>query len=871
MILDQWQKVKELFDDALRRSPDERLRFLNENCNGDEDVRREVESLLANSEDAAGFLEKPAVGEVAEAIAGNGEKLSVSQSLSHYKIIKLLGAGGMGEVYLAEDTRLRRQVALKILPDYSRGNQQHLQRFLREAQAASALNHPHICTIYEINDDGDVPFITMEYVVGETLDKKIKTQFEPNQILDIALQVADALAEAHAHGIVHRDIKPANIIVTPRGQAKVLDFGLAKKIVAESEDETQQIISQAGMIIGTASYMSPEQARGKEIDARSDIFSFGIVLYEMITGKPPFAGENAIDIITAILHKEPAPLHQLMPEVSPDLERITNKALRKDREERYQTMKDLLIDLKDIKQELESQNKLERTAEIENQKSEIKKHQKLQTTNRRTSRFWLIAVFSAFITGLSLLSFYAWRGNEKTAAAPIKTVAVLPFKSLVTEKRDEILELGMADALISKLGSGEEITVRPLSAVRRYNSVEQDSLIAGRELETESVLDGTIQTSGERIRVSAKLLRTSDGKQLWTEQFDEKFTDIFAVQDSISERVATALKIRFANQEKKRPTENVEAYQLYMKGRYHALNLTRAEGGKSIDYFQQAIKIDPNYALAYVGLAEAYLPIALTGNVPSWEVMPKAKAAAQRAVEIDETLPEAHAILGLIIFWYDWDWQAAEKEYRRALELNPNSAEAHFVYAHLLSNTARHEQALAEIKLSRELNPVSLPTNAVEGQILFFAGKSDEALDRLNKTIDLNPNFWFPYLFISGVYTEKGMHAEAVAALKKAEELSGNYQSEAYRGYALARWGKLEEARAVLDGLFKLSNERYVPPYYFALVYNGLGESNKALDYLEKAFAEKNLLMVFLKVDPKWNNLRSEPRFVELMRRMNFE
>jgi serine/threonine-protein kinase len=251
--------------------------------------------------------------------------------------------------------------------------------------------------------------------------------------------------------------------------------------------------------------------------------------------------------------------------------------------------------------------------------------------------------------------------------------------------------------------------------------------------------------------------------------------------------------------------------------------------------------------------------------------MPKAKAAAQRAVEIDETLPEAHAILGLIIFWYDWDWQAAEKEYRRALELNPNSAEAHFVYAHLLSNTARHEQALAEIKLSRELNPVSLPTNAVEGQILFFAGKSDEALDRLNKTIDLNPNFWFPYLFISGVYTEKGMHAEAVSALKKAEELSGNYQSEAYRGYALARWGKQTEARAVLDGLFKLSNERYVPPYYFALVYNGLGESDKALDYLEKAFAEKNLLMVFLKVDPKWNNLRNEPRFADLMRRMNFE
>jgi len=510
-------------------------------------------------------------------------------------------------------------------------------------------------------------------------------------------------------------------------------------------------------------------------------------------------------------------------------------------------------------------------SETQNQKSETYQDRRPKTEDRKTNRFWLVAGFSGFVIGLGLLGFYAWQGDQKTVAAPIKTIAVLPFKSLVAEKRDEALELGMADSLISKLSGGEEITVRPLSSIRRYNSVEQDSLIAGRELKTEAVLDGTIQISGERIRVSAKLLSTGDGRQLWTGQFDEKFTDIFAVQDSISERVAAALKIRFGNAEKKRPTENIEAYGLYMKGRYHALGLTRAETDKSIAYFQQAIELDPNYALAYVGLAEAYLPIALAGGVPSWEVMPKAKAAAQRAVEIDAGIAEAHAVLGLIIFWYDWDWQSAEKEYLRAIELNPNSAEAHFVYAHLLSNTGRHAAALAEIKLSRELNPVSLPTNAVEGQILFFAGKSDEALDRLNKTIDLNPNFWLSHLFFSGVYTEKGMHAEAVAAIKKSVELSGNSQSEAYHAYALARWGKQAEARALLDKLLKLSTERYVPPYNFALVYNGLGESDKALDYLEKAFAEKNVLMVFLKVDPKWNNLRNEPRFIDLMRRMNFE
>ena len=502
--------------------------------------------------------------------------------------------------------------------------------------------------------------------------------------------------------------------------------------------------------------------------------------------------------------------------------------------------------------------------------NQLGKGNEQRTKDEESSRFWLIAIFGTVIIGLSLLGFYSWRENGKSVAAQIKTVAVLPFKSLVAENRNEALELGMADTLISKLGGREEITVRPLSAIRRYNSVEQDSLIAGRELSVEAVLDGTIQTSGERIRVSAKLLRVADGKQLWMAQFDEKFTDIFAVQDSISERVAAALKIRFGNAEKKRPTENVEAYELYMKGRYHALNLTRAETDKAIAYFRKAIEIDPNYALAYVGVTRAYLPMALTSGVPAWEVMPKAKAAALRAVEIDETLAEGHAALGSIAFWYEWDWPAAEKEHLRALELNPNSAEAHFGYAHLLSNIARHEQALAEIKRSRELDPVSLVSNAAEGQMLFFAGRSDESLNRLHKTIDLNPNFWLSHLFISGVYTKIGMHAEAAAAAKKAGELSGNAQSVAYRAYALAKGGKLDEAHGLLDELLKLSNQRYVPPYTLAVVYNGLGESGKALDYLEKAFAEKNLLMVFLKVEPKWDNLRSEPRFRDLMNRMNF-
>lgn len=526
----------------------------------------------------------------------------------------------------------------------------------------------------------------------------------------------------------------------------------------------------------------------------------------------------------------------------------------------------------------EGEEKKKRKEEEENQlsespiaNSEIAEVREQKTADRKIRRSGIIvfAIFGVLICGLA--GFYFRRGNNQTAAeASIRSIAVLPFKPLVAENRNESLELGMADTLISKL-SGGEIIVRPLNAVRRYGSLEQDSLTAGRELGTEAVLDGTIQTSADRIRVSARLFRTADGRQLWSGQFDEKLIDIFTVQDSISERVAAALKNRFGGAVKKHSTDNVEAYQLYMKGRYHSLNLTRAETDKGIEYFRQAIAIDPNYALAYVGLAETYLPMALTSGVPSGEVIPKAKAAVLRALELDETLPEAHVALGLINFWYDWNFQAAEKQYLLALENDPNSAEAHFAYAHLLSNTGQHEKALSEIRLSRQLDPVSLRTNALEGQILFFAGKSDEALDRLNQTIDLNPNFWLSQLFISRVYTEKGMHAEAVAAARNAAEISGNSQSEAYRAYALGRWGKSAEARGVLDVLLNLSEKQYVPPYNLAVAYNGLGESGKALDYLEKGFVEKDLRMVFLKVEPYWDNLRREPRFIDLMKRMNFE
>ena len=483
------------------------------------------------------------------------------------------------------------------------------------------------------------------------------------------------------------------------------------------------------------------------------------------------------------------------------------------------------------------------------------------------TRFLLVAAVALILAGV--IGIYFWKRSSVTTTT--KTIAVLPFKALIPEERDEALELGMADALISRLSEAEELTVRPLSAVRRYDSPEQDSITAGRQLNVDAVLDGSLQTSGDRIRVTVHLVRVSDGKQLWASQLEEKFTDIFRVQDSVSERVANALKIRLTNKQNRGHTDNVDAYELYMKGQLHALRLTRAETDKAVAYFQQAIELDRNYSLPYLGLASSYLPMALTSGMPSWEVIPRAKEAALRAVELDPGNSEGYVMLGLISFWYEWDWQAAERYYQRALDLDPKSAAAHFAYAHLLSNSGRHERALAEIKVARELDPLSLRTNAQEGQILFFAKDYDNALQSLQKTIDLDSNFWLSHIFISRVYTEKGMHSEALAEATKAAELSGNSQSQAYRAYALAKWGKLSEARAILAELLKSSTEKYVPSYNIALVYNAVGEPKRALDYLEKGLSERDVRLVFLKVEPLWDSLRSEPRFVDLIKRMKIE
>lgn len=499
-----------------------------------------------------------------------------------------------------------------------------------------------------------------------------------------------------------------------------------------------------------------------------------------------------------------------------------------------------------------------------------------RTKDERTNRPWLIALAVLGIIALGWLGSYLWHGSTERADAPIKSIAVLPFKPLVAENRDEALEMGMADTLISRLGDNLQIVVRPLSSVRKFGNLEQDALAAGRALDVEAVLDGSVQRWGDKIRVNMRLVKVADGTLLWTGTFHEEFTNIFVLQDAISNQVAAALALQLGGDEKmrltKRYTDNVEAYGLYLKGRFHAAKFTPPEMQRGILYFQQAIDIDPSYAIASVGLAEAYRALATAGELPATELFPKAKAAAQRAIQLDDRLSDAHSILGFIIFWYDWNWGESENQCQRALELNPNSADAHAFYAHLLSNTGHHAEALAEIKRATELDPLSPRNSALEGEFVLHAGQTDEALVRLQKSFELDPNFWLAHLFASSAYIEKGMFKEAIAEARKARNLSGGSTHPiAFEGYALAKSGKQAEARAMLAELLRLSTKRFVSPYNIALMYNALDERDETLAWLERGFEQKEPKTVFLKVEPKWNNMRSEPRFIDLMKRLRLD
>ena len=857
------ERIDAVFQASLDLPPGARADYLSGACAGDLELRREVESLLACHERASDFIAGSAADVAAELLAR--EQNLTGRSVGAYNILSPLGAGGMGEIYLAEDARLGRKVALKLLPASFAHSGESVRRFRQEARATSALNHPNILTVHEVGQWQGRDFIATEYVEGVTLRTRMRGRGLPlAAAVDIALQVAGALEAAHGAGIVHRDVKPENVMVRPDGLVKVLDFGIAKYAEpARGRGRRQEQVKTAtGMVIGTTAYMSPEQARGEEVDARADVWSLGVVLYEMVGRRLPFPGRTPTERVAAILEREPEPLGRLRRGVPAGLERIVNRALTKDRDERYARAADLADELRRLRTTLGEERPMRFALSAP--------ARRFLFSRRR--RALALAALLLLIAAAGAAVFFYLRSPPRPAV--IDSLAVLPLVD-AGGGDTEYLSDGLTESLINSLSQLPGLKVKSRGSVSRYKGQEVDVRGVGETLDVRAVLTGRVAQRGDDLSVSVELVDTRDSRHLWGAQYSRKLAALVGLQNEITRDVSRQLRARLSGADEQRLaknyTENSEAYQLYLRGRYHLLKHTRAEIQTSISHFRQAIETDPSYALAYVGLADAYSMQALPGEMPPTELMPQAKAAAQKAVEIDDRLAEAHAILGAVIFWHDWDWDEAENHLRRSLEFDPNSAVAHYAYANLLFYTGRQVEGLAEIKRARELDPLNLRINVIEATLLTHAGQADEALARLRQTLQLDPNYWFARQYAASAYVEKGMFAEAIAEARRARESNGvASRPTAFLGYALAKSGRRAEARAEVEGLVRSAKERYVSPYNIAMVYNGLGEREETLAWLERGYRQKEPRMVFLKAEPKWNNLRDDPRFQDLLRRVGF-
>jgi serine/threonine-protein kinase len=830
--------------------------------------------------------------------------------LGHYRLVDSLGIGGMGEVYLAEDTRLERKVALKIMPLELVKDEKRLLRFEQEARAVSALNHPNIITLHEIGQTERAHFIVTEFIEGETLRRRLsRSRMELLEVLDVAIQTANALVAAHAAGIIHRDIKPDNIMLRPDGYVKVLDFGIAKLKEKSAQQVTPKVESQnttirtpvktePGIIIGSPNYMSPEQARGFVVDERSDIFSLGVMVYEMAVGKRPFEGETLTDLIVAILTKEPRPISQALPEVPEKMDRIMAKALAKDLKARYQTVTEMLVDLKRLKQRLEFEAGLEVSVPPESSAApahgsapparktgEEKKTLEMSGTqirsteqtmaldsrtiaeSRKSKRSVLLVLLALILVTAFATTIFLTRNRPRA----IDSLAVLPFTNVGGDANTDYLSEGITESLINNLTRSPNLKVMSRNSVFQFKDQPIDALEVAKKLSVKAILTGRVTQSNDELLLNIELIDARDNSRIWGERYHRKMSELVAVQEEIARQISERLQLPLTSEDRKRltrqSTENAEAYQLYLRGRYHWNKRTPEAMLRGIEYFKQSLEKDPDYALAYAGLADCYALLGEYGRMPIKESAPLAKAAAQKAVVLDDSLAEAHTSLAAA-HEYEWDWAAAEKEYRRALEMNPNYATAHHWYGVYLSSLARFPEAEPHLKKALELDPLSLIINTGLGRMYCGARRYDEAIDQLKTTLEIEPNFAEAHFQLALAYEGKRKYEKAAAAFQKAAELFPDATMRGWVAREKALAGKPEEARKILAELQGLSKQQYVSPYMIAIIYAALGDREQAFEWLERVYEDRSYYVVWLKVDPIWDTSLADPRFQDLLRRV---
>ncbi len=858
----QYQQLEDLCHQALEKPAAERAAFVAVACAGDEPLRRELESLLASADRAGSFLEQPP-DEVAVAILRE-EQQPAGRRLAHYELRSRLGVGGMGEVFLAEDLRLGRQVALKLLPKDSASDSERRGRLVREAQAASTLSHPNVAHIYEIAEADGVRFIAMEYVPGRTLGALLRERrLTPAETVAIVVQVADALEEAHAKGVVHRDIKPSNIMVTPRGLVKVLDFGVAKILAPSAKPSVDGFSTglgtQPGSLIGTSEYMSPEQALGLEVDPRSDVFSFGSMLYQMVAGRLPFSGRTAGEILDRVIHAEPEPVVRSNPAAPAGLARIVDKCMSKDRAARYPSGKELAADLRALASGPDTGAAKERQS------------------------FPHPAAAAAAILALGVLASVALVRRAAFPTAPAAAqpatklhvrLAVLPFENFSAGPDREYLADALTEETIAALGQLEpdRLSVVGRTSVLSYKRTTKTLATIGRELDADYVVESSIRFELNRVRVTSKLIHAADQVQLWSASYDSEPSSMLAFQRELGTTIAEQIRLRLSPERlealTRRQTRNPQAYDLYLRGRHFWNQLTPSTTQQAVEAFSRATELDPNYALAWSGLADAWAASPMNGDAPPQAAWTLAREAAAQAMRSEPSLAESLASLAFVEFWFGWNWQNAEATYRKATALDPSYAFAHRMLGVLLGHAGRRAEAEAEMKRARELDPLNSMQHALSAQVAFVGRDNAEAIEFARQAVVVDPHFWIGQFQLAQAYEQIGEVGLALLATDEAGRLSGgNSKATSLRGYILAKQGKIAEARDVLKKLEARSRERFVPPYAMALVHEGLGEHDAALEWLERSVAVRDVHLVSLPVDPKWDALRADKRFGKLLRR----